>query len=525
VPLQINKVPFFSVVRHAEQGRERLPRRAALARDDVRGRVEAPICRYKLTVRLLSLSLLLLVLNGCDAVYRYVVFPPKRVEYTVVPNAEALKSASDTSYRLSPDQLTAVYDRKDFKIEVKYMSDYQLNNYEFPEQSQAGQYSTNPFTFGNWVDPVTGITPQRFSVFKITIYNYAASKLNLDPENCYSRYQSLEAYFKRRKGTSGVDDDVFESRMGIVRRTVHYLGKPVFRGEVRDGLIVFDPLVNEVEQLRLDVKDFILGYDENNTPSEFGNYSFFFKRVPFEAPEKSAGFVAGRIDSSRQRARIKQLDPKSRPGGEIKIAVRSTNITPIAELMKPLDQYLSEFTNFKMSYSKTTLMPSELAAANVLLICADEGQMKFSPDQERNVADFVKNGGTIIADERSSTAQSENWQAIGNFLTNVGALLGGEISSGRVPLDHPIFNVWKRIDAVPPASAELQSVPGREMNDFMSGIYYGDRLAMLYSNRGYALAWGAFGPPESRTSQDYTRQREFLSNIFYYALESKKAKN
>ncbi|MCX6138931.1 MAG: DUF4159 domain-containing protein [Ignavibacteriales bacterium] len=485
----------------------------------------------------------LLSVSGCDAVYRYVVFPPARVEYTIVPSPEALKDLSDTCYRLSGDKLSVIYDRKDFKIEVKYMNDYQLNNYEFPEQSQAGQFSTNPFTFGNWVDPATGFTPQRFSVFKVTMYNYAASKVNLDPENCIlrtdwgdnlnsygreeknSRYLSLEAYFKRRKGTSGVDDDVFESRMGIIRRTVHYLGKPVFRGEVRDGLIVFDPLSNEVDQLRLDFKDFILGYDENNTPSEFGNYSFYFKRVPFEAPEKGAGFVAGRIDSARQHSQLKQLDPKSRPGGEIKIAVRTTNLTPIADLMKPLDQYMSEYTNYKMSYAKTTLMPAELAAANVLMIMADEGEMKFSADHERYVAEFVKNGGIIIADERSTTAQSENWQAIANFLSNIGALLGGQVSSGRVPLDHPIYSLWKRFDALPPGDADLLNVHGREKIDFMSGIFYSNRLVMIYSNRGYATSWGAFGPPEARSGKDFTRQRDFLANIFYYALESKKVKN
>ncbi len=477
--------------------------------------------------------------------YHYVVFPPQRIEYTLVPNETFMNALNDSSYRLSSDRLTAIYDRKDFKVEVKYMTDYQLNNVEFPQESQAGQYSTNPFTYGNWVDPVLGYTPQRFMVFKITVYNYAGSKINLDPESCFltsdrgdflysygreeknSRYHSLENYFKKLKGTSGVDDDVFESRMGIVRRTVHYLGKPVFRGDVRDGLIVFDPLTDEVEQVKLDLKNFIVGYDENNQPSEFVNLTFFFKRVPFTPPNAQQGYVAGRTDSlsAGSRGKISQLDPNARPTGEIKLAVRTTNVLPAEQLMKPLEDYLAETTNFKLSFLKTNLLPAELKASNVLMILADEGQMKFSPEQEKNAADFIRNGGMIIADERSTSTQSENWQAINNFLTNVGALLGENVSTSRIPSDHPIYSIWKRFDVLPPVDPDLQNVHGRVIYDFLSGMFYENRLVAVVSNRGYSIAWGAFNTAEVRAGKDFTRQRELLSNIFYYALESKKIKN
>ncbi len=487
---------------------------------------------------------LALILSGCDPVYHYVVFPPQRVEYALTPNEEFMTAMNDSSYTLSSDKLTAIYDRKDFKVEVKYMTDYQLNNVEFPRESQAGEYSTNPFTYGNWVDPVLGYTPNRFTVFKVTIYNYAGSKINLDPESCFltsdrgdflysygreeknSRYHSLENYFKKVKGTSGVDDDVFESRMGIIRRTVHYLGKPVFRGDVRDGLIVFDPLTDGVEQVKLDLKNFIVGYDENNQPSEFVNLTFYFKRIPFTPPSSQQGYVAGRTDSvGGKDGAIVRLDPNSRPTGEIKLAVRTTNVLSADQLMKPLEDYLADATNFKLSFMKTNLLPAELKASNVLMILADEGQIKFSEEQEKNAADFIRNGGIIIADERSTTTQSENWQAINNFLTNVGALLGSNVSMGRIPSTHPIYSIWKQFDALPPVDPDLQNVHGRVVYDFLSGMFYENRLVAVISNRGYSIAWGAFNTPEIRAGKDFTRQRELLSNIFLYALESKKTKN
>lgn len=487
----------------------------------------------------LWLVVMLMAVSGCDTVYHYVVFPPQRIDYTLVPDEQLLSLQSDPKYKLSADKQSIIYDAKDYKIEIKYMTDYQLNTFEFPDQSQSAQFSTNPFTYGNWVDPDLGYTPHRFSAFKVSIYNYAGGKINYDPEYTYlwtdrgdelfcygreeknSRYQSLEAYFKKRKGTSGIDDDVFESRMGIIRRIVHYLGKPVFRGDVRDGLIVFDPLADEVENVKITMKDFILGYDENNQASEFTTLNFYFRRTQYEPPKITQGEVVGR-DSARNRFAVKPLNPSDRPSGDIKIAVKTTNVNSIGQLMKPLDDYFNEYTNFKVSYVKTPIIPADMQSSNVLMIIADEGQIRFTAEQEKLAAEFIKRGGFIIADERSTTLQSENWLSINNFLTEVSKLLGGDVYTGRVPSVHPIYYIWKRFDALPVVDGELQNVEGRELNDFLLGIYYGNRLVAVTSNRGYSIAWGEFNTAEIRSGKDFIRQREFLTNILYYAYASAK---
>lgn len=479
-----------------------------------------------------------MLLAGCDSVYHYVVFPSEREEFILVPNMKLMANASNGKIRLGEDKQTIVYDAKEYKIEIKYMTDYQLNNFEFPDQSKSGQFSTNPFTYGDWVDPDLGYIPHRFTVFKVTIYNYAGGKINFDPESavlttdrgdqlpCYgreekgSRNYSMEAYFKRRKGTSGIDDDVFESRMGIVRRTVHYLGKPIFRGDVRDGLIVFDPLVDEVEQVKLSIKDFILGYDENNQASEFGTFNFYFTKVKFEPP-KTTGTIAGR-DTTQKKNQIVKLAPAERPGGELRIAVHTTNVSPIDDVMRPLTGFLSEQTNFKVTYQKTSLQKNELAKANILLVLAEEGEMKFAKDQAENVAEFIKNGGFVIADERSLTVPSLNWASLNAFMTDVSSSLSGNITTGRVTTDHFIYSIWKKYEKLPSVDATLLNVEGREVMDYLSGVYIGNRLVAVISNRGYSVAWGEFGSFEARDGVDFTNQREFLANILYYALESAK---
>jgi len=97
-----------------------------------------------------------------------------------------------------------------------------------------------------------------------------------------AKYMSIEEYFKRRKGTSGVDEEVFETRMGISRRTMLYYGKPIYKGDSRDGLVVYDPIVEKVEKLKVNISKFIIGYDENNEPSDFIDLNFFFKQVPLD---------------------------------------------------------------------------------------------------------------------------------------------------------------------------------------------------------------------------------------------------
>ncbi|MEW6062341.1 MAG: hypothetical protein AB1600_10435, partial [Bacteroidota bacterium] len=121
--------------------------------------------------RLFLIMVVVLLVAGCDNVYQYVVFPPERIEYTLVPDERFIAQQSNSFWKIGEDKQTIVYDAKDYKIEIKYLTDYHLNTVEFPEQSQSAQYSTNPFTYGNWIDPDLGYTPNRFTVFKVTIYN------------------------------------------------------------------------------------------------------------------------------------------------------------------------------------------------------------------------------------------------------------------------------------------------------------------------------------------------------------------
>ncbi|MHB1049904.1 MAG: DUF4159 domain-containing protein [Bacteroidota bacterium] len=483
--------------------------------------------------RALIVAIAVCCFAGCDSVYHYVMFPSDRIEYTLVPNMQLMGNADSGKIRLSDDKLTVIYDAKDYKIELKYMTDYQLNTFEFPEASKSGQFSTNPFTYGDWVDPDLGYVPNRFTVFKVTIYNYAGGKINFDPENailvtdrgdalaCYgreekgSRNYSMEAYFKRRKGTSGIDDDVFESRMGIVRRTVHYLGKPIFRGDVRDGLIVFDPLVDEVEQVKLTIKDFILGYDENNQASEFTTLNFYFSREQFELP-KSNGTVAGRSIE----AAVDLFPPGITPSGDMTIAVKTTNVSDVTQLMKPMSEFFDQNTDINATFIKSSIRNEDLDRSQILLIVSDEGQVTLTQSHEEATARFIQKGGFVIIDERSALAQSENWQTLNNFVLNVGTILKNDARFGKLPSDHKIFSTWKPITILPPVDEQLITDDNRESRSTLWALFYKERPVIVMTNRGYATAWGEFGPPEMRVGKNYEPHRELFTNIVYYGYKT-----
>jgi len=55
---------------------------------------------------------------GCDRAYRYMFFPPERQEHTLAPDPDLMYLANDTSYYMSRDSTSIVYDRKTFRSSI-----------------------------------------------------------------------------------------------------------------------------------------------------------------------------------------------------------------------------------------------------------------------------------------------------------------------------------------------------------------------------------------------------------------------
>lgn len=225
----------------------------------------------------------LLLCLGCS-----LVFPP-RIEYLslLIPEVEGGR------YSVKEDG-TVCYNFDGLRIEVKYMTDRELNEM-FPEESSRGKYSINPYTYGNYVDPSLGYTPNRFTVFRVWVYNYTFPKVMLPPLDAIlltdrgetlfaygissdSPHNSFERYYRARMGQSGNELYRFEMRMGIVRSHNYEEDVKIFKGENYGGFIVFDPLAPDVERVRLVLRNFVLKFDAFDNPLETTDISFDFTR-------------------------------------------------------------------------------------------------------------------------------------------------------------------------------------------------------------------------------------------------------
>jgi hypothetical protein len=467
---------------------------------------------------------------GCDSAYRYAFFPPERIEYTLVPDAELMAQASDTSYSISRDSLSVVFDRKTFKVEVQYLSDYHLNNIEFPDDSKDGEFSANPFTYANWVDPQLGYTPNRFSVFKVSIFNYTMSKINFDPEKSFlvtdrgdifpgygreertSKNESLEAYFRKRKGSSGVDDEIFERRMGIVRQTVLSMGRPIYQGDSREGIVVYDPLHESVEKIKLVLNDFIIGYDENNEPSEFLSLQFFFRRIPLR--KETIGPViatAGGVDATDKRAETKrvefhQLRYNVEGRGEGGAGEEDWNSKPNA--LRALAKFIQDSLNVHVAVKETPADSPNLDGNSVAFLLAGPTKPLLTDIEVSALANLIRRGGFLVIDNAVFPSTYQYYSAMQQVLESIGAKLEGNARVATVPPDHELYRSWRRLTGLPQGMDDIENMPDRR--SYLEGLFWRNRLVAVMSSKGYSMVW-------DRGDPNHLAQFVLGANIVSYA--------
>lgn len=474
-----------------------------------------------------TLLFIVLTFFGCDSVYRYVFLPPEKQEYTLVPDQDKTSQQEDTSYFVSKDGSVVGYNAKSWKIEIRYMSDYQLNNFEFKNESSQGEFSGNPFTYGNWIDPKLGYSPRRFSVFKVTIFNYTNSKLNFDPEislletdrgdrfNAYgreqknSKFQSIEEYFQRRKGTSGVDDEIFETRMGIARRHMLYYGKPIYKGDSRDGLVVFDPVEESVSSLKISVKDFILEYDENNEPSAYKDFVFYFKQIPFDVKnfQSEQQFVEEVKDTNRVSFSVAQIQYTTQPGP----VVYSQPWNPFPKNLPFILNYAQRQFPYIIKNVSGSLDQADVFQSRIAFIFGGGAIPEFSNTFISNCAQYLSEGGFIYIDNMHFSSEYPFSQSFEKMLREVQKSIPKKTEFKRINLDHPIFETPNKFTDLPKGFDDFQT--NVESTDHLKGLFIEGKLVAILSSKGYPLFWS------ESSSYDNEHQINFGMNVINYAIK------
>lgn len=257
----------------------------------------------------------LLVLANCF------LYPPEiRYSSYLIPNLEE----KDPLKSLDKDTGALIYDLGGSSIVVRYVKEAELNAL-FPEESKTGEYSTNPYTYGNWIDPNIGYTPNRFTVFSVTLINRTFAKMLLEPTNAvlitdtgetYHAYtvniasakfgKSFEDYYRTLLGQSGNEFYRYEMRLGMVRGKSFGLQEYIFRGDTYGGLITFDPLRPEVKRATLVLNDVVFRFDAFNRPSDSRTISINLDR---KIDMVTVTREMRQAELEREKVRVKLTDP------------------------------------------------------------------------------------------------------------------------------------------------------------------------------------------------------------------------
>ena len=232
----------------------------------------------------LSVLILILVGTGCGLI-------PPNLRY-VVQMAPVSEMVSEEAYYVDPEDSSMVFRKPGVTVKVRYLSDELLNE-EYADQTYR-EPNLNPYTYGAWRDMDLGYTPERFTVFQVTVHNVGYGKVMLDPGKVVLttdrgdqlRYydvlkreakNSFEGYYRARTGPSGNDEYWYQERMGTVRASLYRRDKPVFKGQSYSGKLVFDPLHRDVKKARLLFRDFVLRFDATGTPVEMMDIEYRLK--------------------------------------------------------------------------------------------------------------------------------------------------------------------------------------------------------------------------------------------------------
>ncbi|MGB0605900.1 MAG: hypothetical protein ACPGRY_13135 [Candidatus Latescibacterota bacterium] len=233
----------------------------------------------------LSCILSLSLVAGCG---HYVV--PGKFEPAEVTQQQ---SAEGTQMQVQDDG-TVTFVQNRLEVSVRPMTDEELNR-QYPSQSNnasgpGDEVPSTPFTYGNWVDPKTGKSPQRLSVFKITVKNYEYPKVKLDPlkiviESTNGRTYfpwgayDVEEYFRRFPlAFNGLGYLRFDERRDIVNQTKYPDDEFCFSGQDVEGYVIFSKIHDDVGSILFRIPDFGLRYNYRNEPVEEIDLSFRFER-------------------------------------------------------------------------------------------------------------------------------------------------------------------------------------------------------------------------------------------------------
>ncbi|MFC1607417.1 DUF4159 domain-containing protein [Candidatus Latescibacterota bacterium] len=131
---------------------------------------------------------------------------------------------------------------------------------------------------------------------------------------------------------------------------------------------------------------------------------------------------------------------------------------------------------------------------------------ELSPPERANIKNYFKSGGFMLLDNaRPTQGVSEQEAAMKKLLYDA---LGPNIRFKPISRSHPIFYAYFELPEGVPLGVPIG--PSSNFQSYVKGVWSGDRMVAILSNRGYTAIWNR--------ENDNQPQLRFGINTILYAL-------
>lgn len=149
---------------------------------------------------------------------------------------------------------------------------------------------------------------------------------------------------------------------------------------------------------------------------------------------------------------------------------------------------MHKWTNLKVSFDEHIVLSSERLHTKPFVYVTTDDIFELTATERVNVRKYLENGGFMVLENAYpkndfSLSEATLKKMIYDAVPNAHFVM--------IPNNHPLYHCFFDFDDGPPNGAELGSVgiflaPQRF---YLEGVWIGDRLVALYTNKGYIIKW------------------------------------
>jgi hypothetical protein len=198
------------------------------------------------------------------------------------------------------------------------------------------------------------------------------------------------------------------------------------------------------------------------------------------------------------------------------------NVCPQA--LRILVDYTKSTTDIKIQLMGSIRLDSkELLEVPLIYIMGCETVPVMTKEEIKNLGKYLRSGGFVFIDDGFAA----EWAAFNKVMRSIlKDALGYDAIFERIPPTHPLYHSWEDFNGPPPGEDEVRPNKNHQVHEkyrYLEGIFLNGRLAVLFSSKGYCMAWGEWrtNPASNGGPSDNTRQLQFGINAIVFALTQK----